>query len=253
MSGTSALPTPSGPYLDGGLLPADFYAYEELLSDGEREKIESVREFLRTQVAPIVDDYWARAEFPFQLLEGFGGAAVDGWALGGGFELVLAYDLIVAAEDARFGFPGVMRGLVAAEDGLVRLPRRLPYHVAVRVLLTGERLTASESKEYGLVRELTPPGAALDGAREPAGARRTERLAGACGRQGGPARNAEPERGRRVQIAGRAHARVGHQRGRAGRRASVRGEVRARLARPLMPATSASSLPPQPVSDFQEQ
>ncbi|MET8327794.1 acyl-CoA dehydrogenase family protein [Streptomyces sp. NPDC005181] len=80
MSGTSALPTPSGPYLDSGLLPADFYAYEELLSDGEREKIESVREFLRTQVAPIVDDYWARAEFPFQLVEGFGGLGLLDWA-----------------------------------------------------------------------------------------------------------------------------------------------------------------------------
>ncbi|MGW7048802.1 acyl-CoA dehydrogenase family protein [Streptomyces avermitilis] len=80
MSGATTLPTPSGPYLDKGLLPADFYAYEDLLSDGEREQLESVREFLRTQVAPIVDDYWARAEFPFQLVEGFGRLGLMDWA-----------------------------------------------------------------------------------------------------------------------------------------------------------------------------
>ncbi|WP_405834243.1 acyl-CoA dehydrogenase family protein [Streptomyces sp. NBC_01176] len=80
MSGTTQLPTPSGPYLDEGLLPADFYAFEELLTDSEREKIESVREFLRAQAAPIVDDYWARAEFPFQLVEGFGRLGLVDWA-----------------------------------------------------------------------------------------------------------------------------------------------------------------------------
>ncbi|WP_351231637.1 acyl-CoA dehydrogenase family protein [Streptomyces sp. NPDC002133] len=80
MSGTTTLPTPSGPYLDKGLLPADFFAYEQLLSDGEREQLESVREFLRTQVAPIVDDYWARAEFPFQLVDGFGRLGLMDWA-----------------------------------------------------------------------------------------------------------------------------------------------------------------------------
>ncbi|MFF7755354.1 acyl-CoA dehydrogenase family protein [Streptomyces sp. NPDC007971] len=80
MNAKTALPTPSGPYLDEGLLPADFYGYEELLSDREREKVESVREFLRTQAAPIVDDYWARAEFPFQLVEGFGKLGLLDWA-----------------------------------------------------------------------------------------------------------------------------------------------------------------------------
>jgi enoyl-CoA hydratase len=120
---------------------------------------------------------FARGELPVLPGRGFGGltrttvrkpliAAVEGWALGGGFEMVLACDLIVAAEDARFGFPEVMRGLVAAEGGLVRLPRRLPHHVAMRVLLTGEPLTAAEGKEHGLVNELTPSGAALGVARE---------------------------------------------------------------------------------------
>ncbi|WP_371796759.1 acyl-CoA dehydrogenase family protein [Streptomyces sp. NBC_01718] len=80
MSGTTALPRPSGPYLDEGLLPADFYAYEELLSDSERERVESLRAFLRTQVAPIVDDCWARAEFPFQLVESFGKLGLMDWA-----------------------------------------------------------------------------------------------------------------------------------------------------------------------------
>jgi glutaryl-CoA dehydrogenase len=80
MSGATTLPTPSGPYLDKGLLPADFFAYEELLSGREREQLESVREFLRTQVAPIVDDHWARAEFPFQLVEGFGRLGLMDWA-----------------------------------------------------------------------------------------------------------------------------------------------------------------------------
>ncbi|MER6566848.1 crotonase/enoyl-CoA hydratase family protein [Streptomyces sp. NPDC001093] len=123
---------------------------------------------------------FTKGELPVLPGRGFGGltraavrkpliAAVEGWALGGGFEMVLACDLIVAAEDARFGLPETTRGLVAAEGGLVRLPRRLPYHVAARVLLTGEPLTAAEAKQYGLVNELTPPGSALAVARELAG------------------------------------------------------------------------------------
>ncbi|MCW3014451.1 MAG: echA3 [Solirubrobacterales bacterium] len=123
---------------------------------------------------------FARGERPTLPDRGFGGltrasvrkpliAAVEGWALGGGFELALACDLIVAAQDARFGFPEVKRGLVASEGGLVRLPRRIPYHVALRVLLTGDPLPATEASEHGLVTELTAPGAALDKARELAG------------------------------------------------------------------------------------
>jgi enoyl-CoA hydratase len=118
---------------------------------------------------------FARGSRPVLPGRGFGGltrvdvrkpliAAVEGWALGGGFELVLACDLIVAAQDARFGFPEVTRGLVPSEGGLVRLPHRLPYHVALRVLLTGQPLPAPEAERYGLVSELTAPGAALDGA-----------------------------------------------------------------------------------------
>jgi enoyl-CoA hydratase len=120
---------------------------------------------------------FAQGELPVLPGRGFGGltravvrkpliAAVEGWALGGGFELALACDLIVAAEDARFGFPEVTRGIVAAEGGLVRLPRRIPYHVALRILLSGEPLAAAEAKQYGLVSELTAPGGALDKAHE---------------------------------------------------------------------------------------
>src|SRR5271154_2133543 len=115
---------------------------------------------------------FARGELPILPGRGFGGltrarvtkplvAAVEGWAVGGGFELALACDLIVAAKDARFGFPEVTRGLVASEGGLVRLPRRLPYHVAVRILLTGDPLPADQAEKYGLVNELTEPGQAL--------------------------------------------------------------------------------------------
>src|SRR5882724_8498028 len=80
MSATVTLPAPPEPYLEAGLLPGDFYSYEELLSAGEREKIGRVREFLRTRVAPIVDDHWARAEFPFELVGGFAKLGLTDWA-----------------------------------------------------------------------------------------------------------------------------------------------------------------------------
>jgi enoyl-CoA hydratase len=93
-------------------------------------------------------------------------AAVEGWALGGGFEMALGCDVIVAAENAKFGLPEVKRGLIAGEGGVIRLPRRIPYHVALKVLLTGEPLSAVDAKQYGLVSELTAPGAALQAAQE---------------------------------------------------------------------------------------
>ena len=93
-------------------------------------------------------------------------AAVEGWALGGGFEMALACDVIVAAQDAKFGLPEVKRGLIAGEGGVIRLPQRLPYHVALKALLTGEPVSAVDAKQYGLVGELTEPGAALAVAQE---------------------------------------------------------------------------------------
>ncbi|WP_395111032.1 crotonase/enoyl-CoA hydratase family protein [Actinomadura sp. SCN-SB] len=92
-------------------------------------------------------------------------AAVEGYALAGGCEIALACDLIVAAEDARFGIPEVKRGLVAGAGGLIRLPRRVPHAVAMRLALTGEFITAAEAERYGLVTELAAPGRALAAAR----------------------------------------------------------------------------------------
>lgn len=88
-------------------------------------------------------------------------AAVEGGAVAGGFELVLACDLIVAADDARFGLPEVRHGIIAAGGGLVRLPRRAPYHAAARLILTGELVSAEEVHAMGLISELAPPGDAL--------------------------------------------------------------------------------------------
>jgi enoyl-CoA hydratase len=93
-------------------------------------------------------------------------AAVEGWALAGGFEMVLACDLVVAARDAKFGLPEVKRSLVAGGGGLIRLPRRLPYHLAMELALTGDPLGAEAAHGYGLVNRLTEPGGALDGALE---------------------------------------------------------------------------------------
>jgi glutaryl-CoA dehydrogenase len=80
MSIAVTLPAKPAPYLDPGLLPADFYAYGELLSAKERETVERLREFLRAEVEPIVDDYWARAEFPFELIEEFAKLGLMTWA-----------------------------------------------------------------------------------------------------------------------------------------------------------------------------
>ncbi|GAB1641369.1 crotonase/enoyl-CoA hydratase family protein [Krasilnikovia sp. MM14-A1259] len=88
-------------------------------------------------------------------------AAVEGWAMGGGFELALGCDLIVAAEDAKFGLPEVKRGLVAAGGGVIRLPQRIPYHLAMELLLTGEPVTARRAEALGLVNRITPSGEAL--------------------------------------------------------------------------------------------
>jgi enoyl-CoA hydratase len=93
-------------------------------------------------------------------------AAVEGWALAGGFEVALSCDLIVAARDARFGIPEVKRGLVAAGGALLRLPRRIPYHLAMELALTGEPIGAERAAELGIVSRLTQSGEALAGAHE---------------------------------------------------------------------------------------
>ena len=111
-------------------------------------------------------------EFPQIEGRGFGGmtersadkpliAAVEGYALAGGCELAIACDLIVAAENAKFGIPEVKRGLVAAAGGLVRLPSQIPYRVAMELALTGEFMAADRAMAMGLINQLTQPGEAL--------------------------------------------------------------------------------------------
>ncbi|WP_410613449.1 crotonase/enoyl-CoA hydratase family protein [Amycolatopsis sp. lyj-109] len=85
-------------------------------------------------------------------------AAVEGFAMGGGFELALGCDLIVASEDAQFGLPEVKRGLIAAGGGVIRLPKRIPHHLAMEFLLTGEPVTGRRAGELGLVNRVTPNG-----------------------------------------------------------------------------------------------
>lgn len=84
-------------------------------------------------------------------------AAVNGYALGGGFEITLACDIIVVAEHARFGLPEPTVGLIAASGGIDRLPRQLPLKVAMGMILTGRHITAQEAYRIGLVNEVVPP------------------------------------------------------------------------------------------------
>jgi enoyl-CoA hydratase len=93
-------------------------------------------------------------------------AAVEGYALAGGFEVALACDLIVASREAVFGLPEVRRGLLAAGGGLVRLPRLLPPRVAAEIILTGEFVGAEKMEQHGVVSRLTDPGGAVDAALE---------------------------------------------------------------------------------------
>ena len=120
---------------------------------------------------------FARGERPHSDSRGSGGiaqkpprkpliAAIEGYAVALGFEIVLACDLIVAARDSRFGLPEAKRSLVAAAGGLIRLPRRIPYHVAMELALTGDFVDAERAEQLGLVNRLTEPGGALDGALE---------------------------------------------------------------------------------------
>ena len=88
-------------------------------------------------------------------------AAVEGFALAGGTELALATDLIVASKDSAFGIPEVKRGLVAGGGGLLRLPERIPYAIAMELALTGDNLSAERAHALGLVNVLAEPGTAL--------------------------------------------------------------------------------------------
>ena len=117
-----------------------------------------------------------RGETPFVAGRGFAGlteappkkpliAAVNGYALAGGFEIMLSCDLVVANKDAKFGIPEAKRGLAAAAGGLVRLPRQIPPRLAMELALTGDFMTAARAYEMGLINRVTE-GDALDGALE---------------------------------------------------------------------------------------
>lgn len=86
-------------------------------------------------------------------------ASVDGAAMGGGFELALACDMIVASDRAVFGLPEVKRGLIAMAGGAIRLPRRLPRALAIEVLITGAPITANLALTHGLINRVTAPDA----------------------------------------------------------------------------------------------
>ncbi|MGY0488268.1 crotonase/enoyl-CoA hydratase family protein [Streptomyces sp. WG-D5] len=115
---------------------------------------------------------FARGERPVVEGRGFAGlvkrpprkpliAAVEGYALAGGFEIVLSCDLIVASLSAQFGLPEVKRGLTAAAGGLLRLQQRIPYHLAMELVLTGRMWPATDAADVHLVNRLAEPGAAL--------------------------------------------------------------------------------------------
>jgi len=116
---------------------------------------------------------FARGERPSLEGRGFAGlterppakpliAAVEGHALAGGFEIVLACDLVVAADDARFGLPEVKRGLFAAAGGPYRLVRRIPLATATEIVLTGDPIDASRAHQLGLVNRLVPKDKVMD-------------------------------------------------------------------------------------------
>src|SRR5271154_3721074 len=89
-------------------------------------------------------------------------AAIEGFAVAGGMEIALACDLIVAAKGAKMGIPEAKRSLVAAGGALLRLPRRMPYHVVMELALTGDTMPAERFHELGVVNHLAEPGAAVD-------------------------------------------------------------------------------------------
>jgi dehydration protein DpgD len=83
-------------------------------------------------------------------------AAVNGLALGGGFEIALACDIIIASENASFGLPEPRVGLIPGAGGVHRLPRQIPYHLAQYMIMTSKRITPHQAMQYGLVAEVVP-------------------------------------------------------------------------------------------------
>jgi enoyl-CoA hydratase len=116
-------------------------------------------------------------ELPYIAGRGFGGlveappskpliAAIEGYALAGGCELAMVCDLIVAADNAKFGIPEVKRGLAAAAGGLMRFPRQLPYRLAMELALTGDFLEADRAVSLGFINSVVEAGTALQAAEQ---------------------------------------------------------------------------------------
>lgn len=83
-------------------------------------------------------------------------AAVQGYAIGGGFELAMCADIIVAADNAQFGIPETKVGIIGEAGIMHRAIRQLPHHIAMALILTGERIDAQQAERYGLVNEVVP-------------------------------------------------------------------------------------------------
>jgi crotonobetainyl-CoA hydratase len=111
-------------------------------------------------------DQWSFAGFARHFTSKPTIAAVNGAALGGGTELALACDLVVAAENAKFGLPEVKRGLIAGGGGVFRITEMVPQKIALEMLMTGEPMSAEEGARWGLVNKVVGPGQALDAALE---------------------------------------------------------------------------------------
>ena len=118
-----------------------------------------------------------KGESPSVKDRGFGGlshyvpakpliAATEGYALAGGFELVLSCDMVVASRATKFGLPEVKRSLVAGAGGVFRLPQQIPERIAMEMVMTGDHYSAERMYECGLVNALTDEGKALEGAKE---------------------------------------------------------------------------------------
>lgn len=123
----------------------------EIRERGKREALEAINQELFSAVE----------SFPWPVI-----AAVNGYALGGGFELALACDIRVAAESARFGFPETNLGIIPAAGGTQRLPRHVGWGRAKEIILTGRVLDAPEAERLGLVAEVVPVGELMAAARE---------------------------------------------------------------------------------------
>jgi crotonobetainyl-CoA hydratase len=115
-------------------------------------------------VVRLINGEWGFAGYVHHYIDKPTIAAVNGTALGGGTELTLASDLVVAGERARFGLPEVKRGLIAAVGGVFRVVEHLPRKVTMELLFTGEPMSSADALKWGLINQVVPDGTAVDAA-----------------------------------------------------------------------------------------